>query len=364
MRKLILAVLLLSSSAFAAPALMCGIVTDQTGRAYVNTDGPGVNNTWVSKYTCPAMTVTSGALLKYSAATLTNGKAKMVIYAADGAAGAPGTLLGTSAELAVPSAGINVWINFTFSTPVVLAAGDYYLGYIVGGDAGGSLYTYRTALGGGTSYSKATTYASGPASPFGSGSAATLRLSLFVKSTPTDDPLKICGRNDYDTTVQASATLLANQKYTGYHACPAMTINGAHTLQIGTFASIPTVGQKLRAVIYNATNSTTPSTLVGMSDEVTVTDGAEQAKWVDFTFSPALVLPAGNYFTGFISSAAGFSEGVIPSTGATACNNADTYSDGPAASFGTCTLQNNFASELYLDGTAAGGGIPIIYIGQ
>jgi hypothetical protein len=90
-----------------------------------------------------------------------------VIYAADGAAGAPGTLLATTAaRTSVP----NDWFELFLSGPLVLAPGTYYLGVQVGGTSGG-LYGHQT-VGSNTRLTVAATYASGAPATFPGGSTS------------------------------------------------------------------------------------------------------------------------------------------------------------------------------------------------
>lgn len=92
-------------------------------------------------------------------------KAKAVIYADSG--GNPTTLLATSQELTIDPA-YPALHTFHFTTPVQLAAGDYWLGLIVGDN---SFLIYYSE---GTLNQQATisdTYSDGPSDPFGAGHA-------------------------------------------------------------------------------------------------------------------------------------------------------------------------------------------------
>jgi hypothetical protein len=90
-----------------------------------------------------------------------------VIYAADGALGAPGTLLTYTAErTSVP----NDWFELFLPAPLILAPGSYYLGVQVGGTSGG-LYGHQT-VGSNTRLTVAATYASGAPASFPGGSSA------------------------------------------------------------------------------------------------------------------------------------------------------------------------------------------------
>lgn len=78
--------------------------------------------------------------------------AKCLLYDDDGASGEPSTLLGaTNAVSLTSTAG---WVDFTFATPVVLSAGNYWLGHVSGGEkvwiyyatASGFNYRYDTSF--------------------------------------------------------------------------------------------------------------------------------------------------------------------------------------------------------------------------
>lgn len=97
--------------------------------------------------------------------------------------------------------------------------------------------------------------------------------------------------------------------------------------------------QLVRAVIY-ADSSGAPGARKAVSAEVSIAKG-RAAGWVDFTISPAVVLPPGDYWLVLHSGA---TANIIRRFGDTLSgaerNNTDTYSDGAADPFGTPTTGN------------------------
>jgi RHS repeat-associated protein len=97
--------------------------------------------------------------------------------------------------------------------------------------------------------------------------------------------------------------------------------------------------QNVRALIY-ADSSGSPGALKATSVQVTIVKGRARG-WVDFTISPAVTLPAGDYWLVLHS---GTNANITRRFGDTVTgaerNNADTYSDGAADPFGTPTSGN------------------------
>lgn len=135
------------------------------------------------------------ALLVYGRSLTGDCKAKAVIYADDG--GRPAALLGTSDEVT----GIGTtpaWHTFTFSSPISLSAGTYWLGII---NVDQWLYLYRDAGTLSQLTYNADTYADGPTDPFGIG-IAYYNYSLSVYAV-------YAGANVKLPTVRISETIKA-----------------------------------------------------------------------------------------------------------------------------------------------------------
>lgn len=96
-----------------------------------NPYGAGANEKHASKFTLtePGYVTTMFVYLDGLGPGGGNQVHRAIIYDDDGASGDPGTLLGVSAELTLIDDSAGSWREFTFTTPVALAAGDYYLGF-------------------------------------------------------------------------------------------------------------------------------------------------------------------------------------------------------------------------------------------
>ena len=106
---------------------------------------------------------------------------KGIIYDDDGAAGAPGTLLGTSNEVTVTDGQAAGWVDLTFASPIALTAGDYHLGLITGANTNTIKYRYDTVVGIGSN--NADTYSDGPANPFGTPTSGDREMSIYATYT-------------------------------------------------------------------------------------------------------------------------------------------------------------------------------------
>jgi hypothetical protein len=105
---------------------------------------------------------------------------KGLIYA--DASNAPGALLGVSEQLTFKSTNTAGWYDFVFSTPVKLAAGNYWIGMINGGGAGITSFRYDTVAG--SRDYNANSYTAGPTNPFGTPSIDPEQMSLYATYTP------------------------------------------------------------------------------------------------------------------------------------------------------------------------------------
>jgi hypothetical protein len=111
---------------------------------------------------------------------------KGVLYADSG--GAPGALLGATAQLTFTSKSAVGWYGLSFSSAVKLAAGKYWIGVLTGASADVAGYRYD-AVTGVRDYNP-NTYASGPSNPFGSITKDSQQMSLYALYTPRTPPTK------------------------------------------------------------------------------------------------------------------------------------------------------------------------------
>ncbi|HEY3727587.1 MAG TPA: S8 family serine peptidase [Solirubrobacteraceae bacterium] len=101
---------------------------------------------------------------------------KGVVYA--DSAGAPGALLGTTAQVVYPAGGAAGWYALNFATPLRLAGGKYWIGVITGGSSGVAGFRYAS-VSGARDYNS-DSYASGPSAQFGAVSVDSERMSLYA----------------------------------------------------------------------------------------------------------------------------------------------------------------------------------------
>src|SRR5207244_6064958 len=109
---------------------------------------------------------------------------KGIIYS--DASGSPASLLGVSAQLTFTSASAAGWYDLTFSTPVTLAAGNYWIGVLSGPTA--KVARYRFAKLTGSRDHNSNKYTAGPSNPFGSVTTNDKQLSLYATYTQRAPP--------------------------------------------------------------------------------------------------------------------------------------------------------------------------------
>lgn len=106
---------------------------------------------------------------------------KALIYADEN--GLPGKLMAVGSEV-VYQGNVNGsgWIDLPLSTPVALAAGNYWLGFITGGTSEGLGYVYDS-VSASRAYN-ANSYSSGPTDPFGAATKDSEQASIYATYTP------------------------------------------------------------------------------------------------------------------------------------------------------------------------------------
>ncbi len=109
---------------------------------------------------------------------------KGLIYADN--AGTPAGLLGVSEQLTFKSTNVAGWYDMTFSSPVKLTAGNYWIGVMTGASAGVASFRW-TSVSGSRDYN-ANAYASGPTNPFGAVSTDAEQTSLYATYAPASAP--------------------------------------------------------------------------------------------------------------------------------------------------------------------------------
>jgi iron transport multicopper oxidase len=112
---------------------------------------------------------------------------KGLIYA--DSSNAPGALLGTSEQLVFKNTNSAGWYDLVFSSPVKLAAGNYWIGAISGATSSVAGWRYDSVAG--SRDYNSNTYTSGPTNPFGSVTTDAKQASLYATygPTPTSAPV-------------------------------------------------------------------------------------------------------------------------------------------------------------------------------
>jgi iron transport multicopper oxidase len=127
----------------------------------------------------------AGSLSKlsiYLAPTGTSGQQllKGLVYTDSG--GLPGALLGSTEALTFKSTNSAGWYDLSFSSPLKLAAGNYWIGAITG--ATGNVAGFRYDSVAGARAYNANSYTAGPTNPFGAVSTDGEQTSLYATYTP------------------------------------------------------------------------------------------------------------------------------------------------------------------------------------
>jgi hypothetical protein len=130
----------------------------------------------VSKYRLPS-TGTVSKLSLYLQPTGTSGSETIegLVYGESGRA--PGPLLGTTSALTFKSSSSAGWYDLNFLTPLKLAPGNYWLGFISGGTSNVTAFRYDTASNA-LDYN-ANSYAAGASDPFGAATIIAEQISLY-----------------------------------------------------------------------------------------------------------------------------------------------------------------------------------------
>ncbi|HEV7528219.1 MAG TPA: hypothetical protein VGO29_04930, partial [Solirubrobacteraceae bacterium] len=105
---------------------------------------------------------------------------KGLVYADNG--GSPGALLASTEALTFKSTNAAGWYDLTFSSPVKLAAGNYWIGAITGATSNVAGFRYDSVTAA-RAYN-ANSYTSGATNPFGSASTDNEQTSLYATYTP------------------------------------------------------------------------------------------------------------------------------------------------------------------------------------
>ncbi len=125
-------------------------------------------------------------LTMYLAPTGTKGKQVLegVIYSDQG--GSPSALLGVTNQLTFSSTNKANWYDLTFSSPVALSAGTYWIGVISGSTSNITGFRWKS-VSNARAYNT-NTYTSGPSNPFGTATIDSEQMSIYATYTTQSSP--------------------------------------------------------------------------------------------------------------------------------------------------------------------------------
>lgn len=138
-----------------------------------------------SKFTLPVAGLVS-KLTGYISNASSACYAKGIIYSDN--SGVPNALQGAGSNAtSIPVNGSSVWFDFTFATPISLAAGVYWLGCI--GDSAATAFDLRanTSAAAGSGNRNADTYSDGPDASWGTNFPATWSFAIYATYTTASD---------------------------------------------------------------------------------------------------------------------------------------------------------------------------------
>ncbi len=265
----------------------------------------------------------AGSVSKISAYVSGSGSAKCAIYSDSG--GNPGSPIGgVTAQMSVPSSA--GWVDFTYSTPVSLSAGNYWLVLIYNGD--GNWY-YNS---GGTSAWKYVTYSNEPVSPFGSHTDRSDLISIYATYTTSASSSSSSGTFGHSsvggTRIGTGGVAAKTGGYFQLSAAGSVSKISAYVSGSGS----------AKCAIYSDSGGNPGSPIGGVTAQMSV---PSSAGWVDFWYGSSVSLSAGNYWLVLIYS--GDCNWYFNSGGVSAWNYV-TYSYEPVSPFGSHTDRSDLIS--------------------
>ncbi len=152
-----------------------------------NSDQMPANRKRVNHYQL-STTVNVSKLTMYLAPTGIQGKQVLmgVIYADRG--GSPGRLLAVTSQLTFSSTDSANWYDLTFSSPVALSAGTYWIGIMSGNTS--DITSFRWISVSNARAINTNTYTNGPSNPFGPANMDSEQMSIYATyTTQSSNPL-------------------------------------------------------------------------------------------------------------------------------------------------------------------------------
>jgi hypothetical protein len=265
---------------------------------------------------------------------------RAVIYADAG--GAPGALLATGSEVTYRG-NINGsgWFDLPFGSPVSLAGGTYWIGFITGATSGGVGYAYDIAAGS-RAYNQ-NAFSFGPSDPFGSATLDGEQASIYATYTAGGTSSPSSATFGKSTVGQYATGFAADRKRVNRYSIAA---GGSLTKLSIYLESGGTSGQQaIKGIVY-ADNGGQPGALLGVSEALTFAS-TSPAGWYDLTFPSPLRLAAGSYWIGVItggtSNVAAYRYDWVEGA---RMYNSNPYSAGPSDPFGAAA-SDGYQTSLY-----------------
>ena len=141
------------------------------------------NRKRVSEYSLPVAGTVSKLTLYLAPTTITGQQVlEGIVYA--NAEGKPAALLGATSPLTFASSDAAGWYTLTFSTPLKLTAGSYWIGVITGETSKVAGFRYSSVAG--AREWNSNTYTSGPSNPFGAVTTDSEQTSLYATYTRSE----------------------------------------------------------------------------------------------------------------------------------------------------------------------------------
>jgi hypothetical protein len=168
------------NATFTAGSMTTGTFGKTAQGALMNTASGDVKRANAFTLTVGNATVSKlSAFLDGAGATTGSQTVMGVVYAADGASGAPGTLLCQTSALSITAGRAAGWVDLPVAGTCVLpSAGTYYLGLLTGQTSAVARYGYDAVTGAGQ-YS-ANVFTSGPSNPWGATTAIDVQLAVYA----------------------------------------------------------------------------------------------------------------------------------------------------------------------------------------
>jgi hypothetical protein len=255
--------------------------------------------------------------------------------------GKPGTKVVESPVRTIPSGSPGFWLNIDVPA-VPVDAGRYWL-VLHSGNVAGVLRDYGD--GPANFYANSDTFSDGASQTFGTGSAGTVTLSAYARSTPGPYYSKTFGRTDIASAPSGGMTANYSRASYAFLPSPDAVLTGFYAYLDGQGGA--SGSQQLRMALYhNSKQYQKPTTKIVESDVVTIAAGTAPG-WVHFPVQPTRVSDVYGFW---IAIQSGDTGGVVRNYGDGPANwrgNVDAFADGAADLFDINSSKGTVTLSLY-----------------